>query len=370
MNTIKNFFVLEAAGGILLLIAACLALILVNSPLKPFYYSVFNETFVFWINDGLMVLFFLLISLELKRELVDGELTNKKNITLPALAALGGMIVPALIYLIINYQYPDAVQGWAIPVATDIAFALAILTLVSKKLPHSLKIFLMSLAIFDDLGAIIIIAAFHTSNLSFYYFGFADLILIALGTLHYFRIKNLIPYLILGVVLWYCILYSGIHPTIAGVLLGFSIPVGSPLTKLEAFLHPWVSFLILPIFALANAGVSFTSFNPAALFNSITIGIALALFVGKQSGVFLFSWFTIKNKLAAKPRAATWLDLYGVSILCGIGFTMSLFLGTLAFNGNSDFITEVRMGVLLGSLASGVIGGSVLLYSANKKLKV
>lgn len=371
MKTIKDFFALEASSGIVLLFSACLALLLVNSPLNAFYHTIFNERVLFWINDGLMVLFFLLISLELKRELVNGELSNKKNIILPAVAALGGMIIPALIYTAINYQSPDTSVGWAIPVATDIAFALGVLALVSKKLPYSLKIFLMSLAIFDDLGAIIIIAAFHSHEVSFFYIGLSDVVLIALGVLNYFRFKNLISYLILGIMLWYCILYSGIHPTIAGVLLGCTIPVGtqshSPLQTLEHALHPVVSYLILPLFALANAGVLLTNINLSMIFNSVTLGITLGLFVGKQLGVFIFSWLIIKSGFVSKPKSATWLDLYGVSILCGIGFTMSLFLGTLAF-GSSVYMDNVRLGVLLGSLLSGVIGGSVLLYSANLKV--
>lgn len=367
MKFLKNFFALEAASGIMLLLAACLALLAVNTSLYNFYYSIFNPTFTHWINDGLMAIFFLIISLELKRELIDGELSEKKNILLPAFAALGGMIVPAFIYTFINWQDPTTIQGWSIPVATDIAFALGILTLVNKKLPYSLKIFLLSLAIFDDLGAIIIIAAFYTQKISFYYFGLADLILVALGVLHYLRIKNLSSYLVLGLALWYCILNSGIHPTIAGVLLGFAIPTGKPLKSLEETLYPWVSFLILPLFALANAGVTLTSLNLAAVFNTLTLGIALGLFVGKQLGVFSFSWLMIKFKWAAKPRLTTWLDLYGVALLCGIGFTMSLFLGNLTFQNNNQHMEQARLGVLLGSLLSGLAGASVLIYSANKK---
>ncbi|HVX00648.1 MAG TPA: Na+/H+ antiporter NhaA [Candidatus Babeliaceae bacterium] len=386
LNFLQRFLKLESAGAIVLIVAAVLALLIDNSPLSPIYQSVFHtpieihlgslvlsKPISFWINEGLMTLFFLLVGLELKREFLEGELAGFKNIILPGIAALGGMLIPALIYVSLNYSDPGTVKGWGVPVATDIAFALGALSLFSKRVPLGLKLFLMALAIFDDIGAIIIIAVYYHSGLSSLWLLYGLVILLVLFILNYFEVKELTFYLILGVLLWFCILNSGIHPTIAGVLLALALPMkrlprkSSPGKLMEAILHPWVAYLIMPVFALANAGVSLKA-SGQLLFGTISLGIISGLVLGKQLGVFSFSWVFIKLGWAKLPFGVSWTQLYGVSVLCGIGFTMSLFLGTLAFeNGNSNYLIEVRLGVLTGSILSGLMGAWILHRAFNKK---
>lgn len=348
----------------LLFLATTIALIIDNTRFSWIYQSlihnpwIFNHTVLHIVNDGLMAIFFLMISLELKREFIDGELSDVKKILLPAFAALGGMIFPALIYILINLFHPETLHGWAIPVATDIAFALGVLSLFSNRIPNSLKLFLMSLAIFDDLGAIIIIAFFHYHNFDLFYFTIALLLYSGLISLNYFRVKNLFVYGITGLIFWYCMLHSGIHPTIAGVLLGLTIPVNR-IHDLETILKPFVYLLILPLFAFSNAGFSIREITFDHLFDFVTIGIFLGLFLGKQIGVMSCTYLLVKKGYASLPSQATWRQMYGVSILCGIGFTMSLFLGALAF-GEESYMTEVKLGVLLASLLSSMFGAWVL----------
>lgn len=365
-NTVRHFLRLEAASGILLCTAALAALILCNSPFAPFLQKILQAPF--WINEGLMTTFFLLIGLELKREIVAGELSSFKKIALPAVAALGGMAVPALIYAVLNGHNDVTLKGWAIPVATDIAFALGVLSLVSHRLPSGLRLFLMALAIFDDVGAIIIIAIFHTHALSWLWAFFAIVVLLMLVALNRTGVRHLLPYLMLGVVLWVCVLGSGVHATIAGVLLALTLPfrcraneTESPLQKLENGLHPWVAYGVMPLFAFANAGVSLSGLSWGMLLDPIPMGIIAGLFLGKQIGVFGFSWLMVKFKFASLPARTTWRQLYGVALLCGIGFTMSLFIGTLAFQNEPPlFLVKVRLGVLVASLLAGTIGALVL----------
>lgn len=326
----------------------------------------------FWINEGLMSVFFLLVGLELKREFVEGELSKTKNILLPGVAALGGMLIPAGIYFMLNFQDALAAKGWAIPVATDIAFALGVLSLLGRRIPHSLKMFLMALAIFDDVGAIIIIAIVHTKALSLISFGCAGFLVCVLWMLNKRNVFRLTPYLILGFLLWISVLKSGVHATVAGVILGFVIPIGkkthsSPLYYLERYLHPWVAYFVLPLFAFANAGVSLQGLSLSVLADTMVIGIVLGLFLGKQCGVLGFTWCMVRWGGAPLPVATSWLQLYGVAVLCGIGFTMSLFLGGLAFEQESlSFLMKVKIGVLLGSVLSG-IWGVVVLHWVSKK---
>ena len=368
-----NFFKLESASGIVLFLAALLAIILENSPLSGLYQAIFKAPFfmakpmLFWINEGFMSAFFLLVGLELKRELIQGELSSVSKIALPSIAALGGMLIPAFFYAILNTGNTTALKGWSIPVATDIAFALGVLSLFGKRVPTSLRAFLLALAIVDDIGAILIIAFFHSHDLSVIFLVLSSIALLSLVILNFLGVRKLLPYLLMGFVLWICILQSGIHATIAGVLLAFCIPVSkkisssSPLLYLERALHPWVAFGIMPLFALANAGMSFSGTPRETLFNPIVLGIIAGLCLGKQSGVFGFSWLMVRLGWATRPEQTTWLQLYGVSLLCGIGFTMSLFLGTLAFHdAQAMHLMSVRQGVLLGSLISGILGAVVL----------
>lgn len=376
---IREFIKLESASGIILFSVAILALIIDNSPLSYAYENIFHSQLGFhfglwnlslplteWINQGLMTFFFLLVGLEIKREILTGELNSWNTISLPIIAAIGGMLVPAAIYIYCNYHNPILLRGWAIPTATDIAFALAMLNLLGRKIPVSLKIFLTALAIFDDIGAIIIIAIFYTAHISFL---FIILTLLAILMLFYFNrlaIKKLWPYLIVGFLLWFLMLQSGIHAVIAGVILAILIPLQgkenhpSPLQTLEHRLHPWVAFFILPLFGFANAGIAFTQINNSRWLNSLSMGIFLGLLIGKQVGVFSATWLAIKTKLAPMPKDANWVSLYGVSLICGIGFTMSLFIGNLAFNSSNANITSVRIGVLAGSLLSGLLGYWIL----------
>lgn len=387
IKPIREFLHLETVSGILLFATALLALILDNSPWQHYYEAIIHINFgmntgaihiilplVEWINQGLMTIFFLLVGLEIKREIFLGELNSLKKIALPAIAAAGGMILPAILYAFLNWHSTVTLRGWAIPSATDVAFSLAILSLLRSKVPFTLKIFLTALAIFDDVGAIIIIAVFYTTKISWLLCTLALLCWIVLILLNRFRVKNLIIYLVIGILLWLLLLQSGIHPVLAGILLAFAIPLHSknpttfsPLKLLEQKLHPYVAFLVLPLFGFANAGVSFSGIHWQHWFNSVTLGVMLGLFLGKQLGVFGASWLAVKNKIAHLPEQATWLNMYGIALICGVGFTMSLFIGTLAFSqNNNDYLAAVRVGVLAGSLLSGLVGFWVLRMSGRK----
>lgn len=375
---IHNFLKLESASGILLMIAAVLAMIIANSPFSYLYESLLDvpveirigalhiaKPLILWINDGLMAVFFFLIGLELKRELMEGALSNPKNLVLPTFAAIGGMLVPAVIYASINWNDPVAVNGWAIPAATDIAFALGILAFFGNRVPIALKVFLVSLAIMDDMGAIIIIAIFYTSDLSTSSLITATASIIVLFFLNHYKMKHLPPYLLVGLILWIAVLKSGVHATLAGVLLAFFIPLKttsdneqSLAKSLEHDLHGTVSFVIIPIFAFANAGVSLDGLSLSSILEPVPLGIILGLFFGKQIGVILFSFIAIKLKVASLPENVNWKQLYGVSFLCGIGFTMSLFIGSLAFeqNGTEAIFLNDRLGILIGSTISAITG--------------
>ncbi|WP_071870464.1 Na+/H+ antiporter NhaA [Atopomonas hussainii] len=372
---LKQFVELEAAGGILLIIAAVLALLINNSPLS-FLYDMFlevpvavqvgaleiNKPLLLWINDGLMALFFLLIGLEVKRELLDGHLSRPSQVVLPGMAAIGGMLVPAAIYAWLNWNEPDALKGWAIPMATDIAFALGILGLLGSRVPVTLKLFLMTLAIIDDLGAIVIIALFYSAELSNTSLLFASIFLGIMVLMNRLGVNKLGPYLVIGLFLWISVLKSGVHATLAGVAMAFIIPLRttdgspSPLLTAEHALHPWIAFAVMPIFAFANAGVSLKGMTFASVLEPVTLGIILGLLVGKTIGVFGFSWLAIKCRIANMPAESNWTQILAVSILCGIGFTMSLFIGSLAFAPDSAYAGMDRLGILVGSLFSAVIG--------------
>ena len=381
----KWFFKLEAASGLLLLISAVIALFISNSNLSNLYFETLNRylfvginnfgikmSLLHWINDALMAVFFFFVTLEIKREFLQGELSNRKQALLPIIAAIGGMLVPALIYVYINFQTGDTLNGWAIPSATDIAFSLGVLSLLGSRVPISLKVFLTALAIIDDLGAIVIIAFFYSGDLSIKYLSLLLITFIALIILNKFNIKKFIPYLLLGLILWFFTHESGIHATISGVLLATVIPHRkkekdfSLLTKIEHSISPYVAFGIMPLFALANAGVSLSGMNFDSLLLPVPLGILLGLFIGKQIGVFLFSIISIKLKIAQMPNNANWLNFYGVGVLTGIGFTMSLFVGNLAFVENVQYISGVKIGVLTGSLLSTVFGYILLLVATKK----
>ena len=384
----KWFFKLEAASGLVLLFAAVIALIISNSDLSNAYFDILNSylklgvgifslklSVLHWINDVLMAIFFFLVSLEIKREFIQGELSNPKQALLPIVAAVGGMVVPALIYIAINFKDPVTLKGWAIPSATDIAFSLGVLSLLGKRVPLSLKVFLTALAIIDDLGAIVIIAFFYSGEVQYFYLLLMLGCLIILLILNKFNIKNFIPYLIVGIFLWEFTHVSGIHATIAGVLLALTIPhkssdkkhSGSLLLKLEHAISPYVAFGIMPIFAFANAGVSLEGVTFASLMSPVPLGILCGLFFGKQIGVFIFSYISIKLNFAEMPTNSDWLKLYGVGILTGIGFTMSLFVGNLAFADATTHTDGVKIGVLLGSLLSTVFGYSLIFFGSKKK---
>ena len=374
-SALRTFLNGEAAGGLVLMGVAVLALVVANSPLAPGYFGIL-ETYVLglsvlhWINDGLMAVFFLLVGLEIKREMLDGQLSTWPRRALPGIAAIGGMVVPAAIYIALNAGSPATLRGWAIPAATDIAFALGVLSLLGSRVPVSLKLFLTALAILDDLGAVAIIAAFYTADLSFPMLGLAALTLAVLSGLNRFGVVRLWPYLLLGIVLWFFVLRSGVHATIAGVALALTIPLrptpgrpealDSPLHELEHGLQPWVAFCIVPVFGFANAGVSFDGVDASILLGPVPLGIALGLFLGKQLGVFAFAWAAIRADLADLPANATWTQLYGVALLCGIGFTMSLFIALLAFPASPDLTDATKIGVLAGSLASAIAGALLL----------
>ena len=381
----KWFFKLEAASGLILLIAAILALLISNSNLSGFYFNSL-EKYLFiginefglklsvhhWINDALMAIFFFFVTLEIKREFIQGELSNIKQAMLPIIAAVGGMLIPALFYVFINWGNSETMNGWAIPSATDIAFSLGILSLLGSRVPISLKVFLTALAIIDDLGAILIIAFFYSGDLSIPYLSLILLSYILLLILNKFSVKIFIPYLIIGLFMWYFTYKSGIHATIAGVLLATTIPHRlkdrdfSLLVKIEHAISPYVAFMIMPLFAFANAGVNLEGLSLSSLLAPVPLGILSGLFFGKQIGVLLFSYVSIKLKFAEAPNNSNWLSIYGVSVLTGIGFTMSLFVGNLAFADNTQYIDGVKIGVLTGSLLSTVFGYVLLLMSARK----
>ncbi|MGU3467267.1 Na+/H+ antiporter NhaA [Methylobacterium sp. C33D] len=374
-SSLRDLLTSAAGGGLVLMASAALALAIANSPLADTYFAALKAhlgplSVLHWINDGLMAVFFLLVGLEIKRELLDGRLRTWPDRILPGVAALGGMILPALVYAAVNRHAPETLRGWAIPTATDIAFALGVLALLGSRVPVSLKVFLTALAIIDDLGAVIIIALFYTADLSLPMLGGAAVVLAALYGLNKAGVSRLWPYLGLGAVLWVFTLLSGVHATIAGVLLALTVPlrlsVGrpddptSPLHILEHAISPWTAFLILPVFGFANAGVSFAGFGPAMLLDPVTLGVALGLFLGKQFGVFGFVIATVRLGWAQRPAGATWAQVYGVTVLCGVGFTMSLFIGLLAFAERPDLEAETKVGVLLGSLACMAAGALVL----------
>jgi NhaA family Na+:H+ antiporter len=377
-SALREFLASEAAGGVVLMAAAVLALIVANSSVSEGYFALLETqvaglSVLHWVNDALMAVFFLLVALEIKREFVTGQLASWPRRILPGAAAAGGMAVPALIYAAINLGTPETLRGWAIPSATDIAFALGVLALLGKRAPASLKVFLVALAIIDDLGAVAIIAAFYTAELSGLWLGAAAVTLAALVGLNRAGVKVLSPYLLLGAVLWVVVLKSGIHATLAGVALALTIPIGkgaeSPLRRLEHALHGWVAFLIVPVFGLANAGVSFAGMSFASLLAPLPLGIALGLFLGKQIGVFGVAWLLIRLRLASRPDNATFLQLYGVALICGIGFTMSLFIGLLAFPSSPALQDSVKIGVLGGSLISALVGVAVLLLARRINLR-
>ena len=381
----KYFFKLEAASGLVLLFAAILALFISNSDLSEYYFSTLEKYIVLgtknfglklsvlhWINDVLMAIFFFFVSLEIKREFVQGELSNPKQAMLPIIGAVGGMAIPALFYIVINYSDSTTLNGWAIPSATDIAFSLGVLSLLGKRVPVSLKVFLTALAIIDDLGAIVIIAFFYSGNIEIKYLILMLISVISLILLNKFKVKNFFPFLIVGILLWDFTHNSGIHATIAGVLLALTIPHNtkdskkSMLLKLEHGLSPYVAFGIMPIFAFANAGVSLDGLTFSTLLNPVPLGIVLGLFFGKQIGVFVLSYISVKLKIADKPNGSTWPAFYAVSILTGIGFTMSLFVGNLAFANNLEYMDGVKIGVLTGSLLSTLFGYFLLLLFSKK----
>ncbi|MBX8510818.1 Na+/H+ antiporter NhaA [Pseudomonas cichorii] len=371
---LARFLASESAGGIVLMGAALAALIVANSPLAPGYFATLHSVWLglsveLWINDGLMAIFFLMVGLEIKREVLAGGLATWEQRALPGFAAAGGMLVPALLYLAVNWGNAQTISGWAIPAATDIAFALGVLSLLGKRVPTSLKVFLAALAILDDLGAVTIIAFFYSSglNLPMLLASFATLaVLIVMNRL---KVRRLLPYLITGALLWFFVLQSGVHATLAGVALALCIPLGkpeeearSPLLFLEEKLHYWVAFAIVPVFGFANAGVSLAGISADNLLDPVPLGVALGLFVGKQIGVFLAAWLAIRAGLAVLPQGSNWVQLYGVALLCGIGFTMSLFIGNLAFPGAAYLVDEVKIGVLMGS-GLAAIAGVLLLRS-------
>jgi NhaA family Na+:H+ antiporter len=377
---------LEAASGLLLIAAAALALIINNSSLSWLYSGLLDTPVVaqigalkiakpllLWINDGLMALFFLLIGLEVKREVLDGQLSKPSQIVLPGAAAIGGMVVPALIYWFLNRDNPSALSGWAIPTATDIAFALGVLALLGKRVPVSLKLFLMTLAIIDDLGAIIIIAIFYSGALSTLSLALAAACIAALIGMNRLGVVKLGPYMIIGLILWVCVLKSGVHATLAGVTLAFCIPLRtknaepSPLLTLEHALHPWVAYGILPLFAFANAGLSLSGVTVESFTHDVPMGIAIGLLLGKTIGVYGLTWLAVKIGIATLPQGANWGQVLGVAILCGIGFTMSLFVGSLAFvPGTSEYAGMDRMGILTGSILAALIGYAVTAAASRK----
>jgi NhaA family Na+:H+ antiporter len=376
---LERFMQAESSGGIVLMLSALAALIVANSPLLPTYTGVLHSSFwgmslEHWVNDALMAVFFLLVGLEIKREMQVGELAKWSQRALPGFAALGGMIVPALIYAWVNRNSAETLAGWAIPAATDIAFALGVLSLLGSRVPISLKVFLSALAILDDLGAVAIIAVFYTSGLDVAMLAASAAVIAVLFIMNRAGVTRLLPYLVLGVVLWVLVLKSGIHATLAGVALAFCIPLNkhldeaqSPLLRLEQRLSPWVAFVVMPIFGFANAGVSLAGVSLSNLLDPVPLGVAAGLLLGKQIGVFTFALVAIKTGLAQMPTHSSWRQVYGVALLCGIGFTMSLFIGNLAFPGAQLLIDEVKVGVLAGSTLAALAGILVLRFCASSR---
>ncbi len=386
-SVLRRFLQSEAAGGIILMAAAALAMIVANLPgiseayfhllhldtgpvISPKYGSMSVHL---WINDALMAIFFLFVGLEIKREFIDGQLATWEHRRLPIVAAAAGMVGPALVYLFITGWDGPLVNGWAIPAATDIAFAIGVLALLGSRAPASLKLFLTTVAIVDDMGAVAIIAIAYTAELSTLYLALGALVMATMYVLNRSGVKRLTPYLLLGAALWYFVFMSGVHATIAGVLTAMMVPITpspgacddeeSPLHRLEHALAPWVAYLIVPLFGFANAGVSLAGMSPAILLEPLPLGIAAGLFIGKQTGIFGSIWLSARLRFAAPPGGATWLQLYAVAMLCGIGFTMSLFIGGLAFPGNEALVDEVKIGVLTGSILSAVIGYTILRFA-------
>lgn len=383
LNMLKEFLHMEASGGLILLFFAVLAMVIANSPLNHAYHHILHETtldvivgpfalqkdIIHWINDGLMAIFFFLVGLEIKREMMEGALSSVSKAMLPGIAALGGMIAPGLIFFFLNRDNPEALNGWAIPTATDIAFAVGLISLLGKRVPLSLKVFLLALAIFDDLGAIIIIALFYTSNLDITNLYFAAAFIAVLFGMNRLNVASGALYLVVGVCLWFCVLKSGIHATLAGVVIALAIPLEIPgerrslLRQLEHDLHPLVAFLILPLFAFANAGVSLEGVSLSLLAEPISLGVILGLFAGKQIGVLGATWIAVKTGLAKLPQGAKWMQIWGMSLMAGIGFTMSLFIGTLGYINNPLYLAEAKLGILMGSTLSAIVG-LFLLYKA------
>ena len=384
-GAVRDFLRLEAAGGVLLFAAAVAAMLCANSPLAPLYDHFLDipvavraggfeiaKPLLLWINDGLMAVFFFLVGLELKREALEGELSQPSQVALPALAAAGGMLVPGLIYAWLNRGDAVAMQGWAIPTATDIAFAVGVLALLGSRVPGALKVFVLTLAILDDLGAILIIALFYTDKLAFSSLGVAATACALLALLNRRGVTAVTPYLLIGLVMWAAVLKSGVHATLAGVALAMFIPLRTsgdepPLRRLEQDLHPAVVFGILPLFAFANAGVSLQGITPATLAGAVPAGIALGLLCGKLAGVFGASWLAIRLGFARLPEGAGWIHMLGAALLCGIGFTMSLFIASLAFEGEApSYGVQSRLGILAGSIAAGLAGYAVLRFAATR----
>ena len=377
MTWAKSFLQPDARPGMLMLLAALLALVAANTPVSPLYDALketpvsvrvgsllIDKPLLLWINDGLMALFFFLVGLEIKRETVAGELSTPSKAALPAAAAVGGMFVPALVYAVLNWGDPLRITGWAIPAATDIAFALGVLALLGSRVPPALRILLLGVAIYDDLGAILVIAFFYTADLAVESLLVGAVGLATLLVFNRLRVRAAVPYLLVGAVIWVAVLKSGVHATLAGFLIALFIPMtakdGSrPLERLEHGLHPWVAYFVIPVFAFANAGVALVGVDSEAAFGTVTLGIALGLFAGKQIGVMAFAWAAVRIGLCRLPTGVTWLHLYGVALLTGIGFTMSLFIGSLAFTDDA-FVAPIRIGVLMGSTLSAVVGVAVL----------
>lgn len=386
-TTLKEFIKLESAGGIILFVSAVLAMIIANSPWGHYYDNFFDlplsfhfgqlglsKPFILWINDGFMAIFFMMVTLEIKREMLVGELNSLKKVALPGIAALGGILLPAAIYLCFNHNDRTTHDGWAIPTATDIAFALGLLSLLGKRVPIQLKVFLTAIAIFDDIAAITIIAIFYTAKISLLSLTLALPCLLILVSLNRAKVTHYAPYMLTGILLWVFVLKSGVHATLTGVVIATAIPIAgkdentSPLKQLEHTLHPWVVFLILPLFGFANAGVTLKSLTPEMLYGGLFLGVTLGLFIGKQLGIFTATFLAVKLKIAHLPKEVTWLQVYGASLICGIGFTMSLFIGTLAFSDvGTTHEALVRIGVLAGSILSGTFGYFILHYASKNK---
>ncbi|WP_417680268.1 Na+/H+ antiporter NhaA [Roseibium sp.] len=384
-ETIGDFLKMEATGGLFLVVATILAMVMANTSYQDAYKAFLDipvaiqfgelkiaKPLLLWINDGLMAIFFFLVGLEIKREFRIGELASPAQVALPGIAAIGGMMAPALIYVLFNLSNPGGLNGWAIPAATDIAFAVAVISLLGPRVPTSLKVLLLAIAIFDDLGAIVIIAVFYTSGLSVKILALSIFPIIGLFLLNRAGVKKTAPYVVLGLILWVIDLKSGVHATIAGVVTAFAIPLTKAegahhtvLEELEHGLHRWVAFGILPLFAFANAGVSFAGIGLESFSEPVALGISLGLFAGKQIGIFLTLWITITIGLAPMPRGANWGQVYGVALLCGIGFTMSLFIGTLAFE-TQEYVAQLRLGVLTGSILSATLGYLLLRYTSRQ----